>query len=758
MSPKKPANEHTTERILSRVRAAEFVGRTDALRRLVERAETDDKQGGLLLLLAPSAGVSELLRQAYDQLFHRHTETVPIYFALLRNERKPERIARRFLYTFLQQLAAFRLGEPRYANASLTRADLLDLTAPADYEWIERLLSAVEHEDAQDDVQALVRLCLSVPERAAARGVKSFVMIDAAQLTEPAGDEISIGAEFVQALTRSRLPFTLAGLRRQVLDLAHKTLGDFDDLERFHLPRLDDQDAGRLAEYVAERERVELNPETRDLIIQQLDGSPLFITSLIQAARERDLPLKSFRNSQQLYVDELMGGRIGRHFASVLEEIAPAIETRRALVRLLYETSASDSRKSVTDVWRRRLEVGPEESQRILHGLHVHELAGVNASLVEMTDATPVWRDYLHARYRLEIAAEPRASVVATMLTDALKRAPQTMARRYRRQSAIGLRHVLERFDCQRVPASLLHYDHFSRLYKGVDAEEVVLALDTETDLVRLPQIVSVASSTAFHPPAQMQLEEERSAIAHGFDAGSYAEANEVVWIATEIDSKLEAGRGLAEIWYDRLMQFARARAFERVRLWLITPEGFTPEAAEFLRERGAYSSSRRQWEFLAARLGDAGVKGAGEAESDEFELTIPMGEERELIAANTVEQIARRINFKPEAINQIKTAVIEACINASEHSLSPDRKIYQRVRLENDRLVVTVSSRGVVPAEINNGEGDLAQRSLGNGGSHAKERRGWGLGLIRTLMDEVEFERVDDGTRLRMTKYLRKS
>ena len=37
------------------------------------------------------------------------------------------------------------------------------------------------------------------------------------------------------------------------------------------------------------------------------------------------------------------------------------------------------------------------------------------------------------------------------------------------------------------------------------------------------------------------------------------------------------------------------------------------------------------------------------------------------------------------------------------------------------------------------------------------KGRRGWGLKLIRTLMDEVEFEPADDGTRLRMTKYLRK-
>ena len=124
------------------------------------------------------------------------------------------------------------------------------------------------------------------------------------------------------------------------------------------------------------------------------------------------------------------------------------------------------------------------------------------------------------------------------------------------------------------------------------------------------------------------------------------------------------------------------------------------------------------------------------------------------MIAANAVEQIARRIAFRPEAINQIKTALIEACINAAEHSLSPDRKIYQRFRVENDRLVVTVASRGVVPASlaVQNGQ-EVDGRSEKE---DAKSRRGWGLKLIQTLMDEVEFERVDDGTQLRMTKYLR--
>jgi len=122
------------------------------------------------------------------------------------------------------------------------------------------------------------------------------------------------------------------------------------------------------------------------------------------------------------------------------------------------------------------------------------------------------------------------------------------------------------------------------------------------------------------------------------------------------------------------------------------------------------------------------------------------MGEDNELVAASTVEQIARRLNFGPEAINQIKTAIVEACINAAEHSFSPDRKIYQRFRVESDRLTITIASRGVTPANISTAAADEATR----------ERRGWGLKLIRTLMDEVEFESVDDGTSLRMTKYVR--
>ncbi|HEX8775108.1 MAG TPA: ATP-binding protein [Pyrinomonadaceae bacterium] len=761
--PRRILKNRGERRILGRVEPEDFIGRAEELERIDSLLSPGAKARGLLVLTPPAAGVSELLRQSYDEIFRRHEGVVPVYFAFSTDDKTTLATARRFFHTFLQQLAAWHHNDPSQLETVLPMADLADAVAPADHEWVEQLIEAVER--ARDDERALLRLCLSAPQKVSARGTRVLVMLDGLHLTERLKGEASLGAEFAQALMRSDLPFVLAGLRRRLLDIVRFEGDDLSRVQSLRLERLPDRDARTLVERLAKQAGLVLHDETRDLIVQQLGGKPFYMTSLLQSAREKEVALTTFLNCQQLYVDELMGGRLFRHFDSMMESITTASAQRRALIRVLYESKTSDGSRAQVETWRKRLNVEPDQLQQIIRELHINELASLNANFIEVGNGSHAWSDYLATRYRMEVAAEPRALVVAETLLETLKRAPHTMARHYRRAAALGLRELLVYFNGQRVPASLLHYDRFSRAYKGLDAESLAVGLDAETDLVRLPQVVHAASCAAFYPPIQAFCDEERCAVAPGFDAGTYTDANEVVWIAAEIESKLEAGRGMTEVWCDRLMNVARACGFSRVRLWLVAPEGFSAEASELLAERDAYGSSRHQLELLTARLSaDLAATASEEEGTDEFELVIPMGEDTELIAATTVDQIARRLNFQPEAINQIKTALVEACINASEHSLSPDRKIYQRFRLESDKLVVTVSSRGVLPpnfSEQNGGRtraqsnGHEVQATRTNGSS---ERRGWGLTLIKSLMDEVEFERVDDGTRLRMIKYLRRT
>ena len=752
-----PDKDQTNVRVMGRLDPGYFVGREEHLREIAGLSPAWGRERSLLILAAPLAGASELLRQAYDELFNAQGGPSPVYFALNRKDRTNASAARRFLRTFVLQLVAHRRQEPELISVSPTLRDLIDLAPPSDYDWVERLVLSYERASEADDERALVRLALDAPRQAASRGARSLVLLDDVHRAEELSGEVELGAEIANAAIGSGVPFVLSGLRRRLVGVLNgeaERIG-LDDLARLHVESLGGDAPRALTEMLAERLGVPVNDETRDLLVQQLEGNPYFITALMQSAQARKVELTSFREFQKLYVDELMGGRIHRRFAAVLEEVVPSAVVRRNLLRLLHESAINSAGRAPVEAWLRRLDLGAPELERILAELHTYELAGFDATRVEAGPGQ-VWRDYLRVSYRLQVAVEPRALVVADTLVQSLKRAPQTLARHYRREAALKLGEVMSLFNFQSVPAVLLHYDRFRPAFGGATAEEIAEGLNSETDLVRLPQVIHSASCASFHPPMLLVCDEERCAVAHGFDSTPYVDANEVVWIAAEIESKLEAGRALTEVWLERLSQVARACGFARVRPWLVAPEGFSAEACELLHQRGAFGSSRQQLELLHARLGSAPGHAAGTAQAgDEFQMVIPMGEDTELIAANVAEQIARRLDFLPEDINQIKTALVEACINASEHSLSPDRKIYQRFLVENDKLTVTVSSRGLAvnPKASENG----ASHAEGNGAEGTAGRRGWGLKLIRTLMDEVEFERVDDGTRLRMTKYLRK-
>jgi serine/threonine-protein kinase RsbW len=731
------------ERILAKVARDEFVGRDAELRQLVEHA-AQQNPGRALVLTAPNAGASEFLRQAYDELFFRRDVAVPIHFAFDRKPRTRSEIAAHFFVAFLQQYIAYRRVDPSLCVRPTSLYELADLALPTDYEAVSSLIEAFERERPAADEKSFLRFCLTAPSKLAAETKRSILpVLDCVALSSD-NDESAIVQEIAGAYLQRDNPVVLAGLRRHVLNLVHAAGADLDHPEMIRVDLLPEQEAERLIDALVQRFEIESNEQTRDLIVQQLGGSTFFISALLQGARERRSSLTSFLDCQRLYVDELMGGRIHRHFSGLLEQISPHPHTRRTLLRVLYESSLGETRKSSVWTWKKRLGVETSEFEQIIEALHVYELANASGAMIELNTDSVVWMDYLRAHYQIEVAGQARALSIANLVLETLKRAPHAMARKYRREAAVGLDELLARFNCQEVPALLLDAARFAADYSGEDVDAINESLDASSaELLRLPQIVQVTDAKAL--ATSVITEDKRCVAAHAFEAAEYTDENEVVWIAAEVDSKLPANEDVTKEWCNRLTQIARECEFKRVRLWLVSREGFSPEASEILKERNAYSSSHRQFELLTARL-QPDAKTLAEAIADEYEMVIPMSTDTELIAANTVEQIARRINFAPEAINQIKLALVEACINAAEHSLSPDRKIYQRFRVENDKLVVTVTSRGVVPANVAGPNGTTS--------SDGKNRRGWGLKLIKTLMDEVEFERVDDGTQLRMTKF----
>ncbi len=134
-----------------------------------------------------------------------------------------------------------------------------------------------------------------------------------------------------------------------------------------------------------------------------------------------------------------------------------------------------------------------------------------------------------------------------------------------------------------------------------------------------------------------------------------------------------------------------------------------------------------------------------------QFELTLPMAPDAELVAAGTTEKIALQTGFDEKAMSEVRLAVIEACINAFEHSNSPDRRVYLTFVVEQDRLLVIVRDfgKGFDPTMV---DPPRIQEKLK---AMRGDKRGWGLMLIKRLMDKVEFYDIAPGTELRMTKFL---
>ena len=133
--------------------------------------------------------------------------------------------------------------------------------------------------------------------------------------------------------------------------------------------------------------------------------------------------------------------------------------------------------------------------------------------------------------------------------------------------------------------------------------------------------------------------------------------------------------------------------------------------------------------------------------EPPKVELTLPIIPDLELAATKTAEVVAKHMNLDEEKSAEIGMALIEATINAFEHSGSDSENVEIHFVIQGDTLVIKVTDKGkgFDPSKVKIPNIEEKLRS--------DKKRGWGLKLIEELMDTVEFESTPEGTTVTMTK-----
>ena len=134
------------------------------------------------------------------------------------------------------------------------------------------------------------------------------------------------------------------------------------------------------------------------------------------------------------------------------------------------------------------------------------------------------------------------------------------MARHYKQIADAGLRELISRFNCQQVPAVLFDYESFSGSTKALKTKTIVSGLAEETELIKLPQTVHLASCLAFNSDMRQICEEDHCLVAHTFEEGSYSDAQQVIWLAADIESKLEVDVDVVRAWCEDSRVWPAAR------------------------------------------------------------------------------------------------------------------------------------------------------------------------------------------------------
>jgi len=133
-----------------------------------------------------------------------------------------------------------------------------------------------------------------------------------------------------------------------------------------------------------------------------------------------------------------------------------------------------------------------------------------------------------------------------------------------------------------------------------------------------------------------------------------------------------------------------------------------------------------------------------------EVVLHLPVVPNVELVAAKAVETLGRALEMPQTRVEAVSVATVEACLNAMEHG---GGQMVIRLRGENHdgrmQLVVEVEDHG---AGFDPAEAPMANATRKHG---CTTKRGWGLTLIRELMDEVQIGSQPGKTVVRMLKYV---
>ena len=131
------------------------------------------------------------------------------------------------------------------------------------------------------------------------------------------------------------------------------------------------------------------------------------------------------------------------------------------------------------------------------------------------------------------------------------------------------------------------------------------------------------------------------------------------------------------------------------------------------------------------------------------LKISLPKIQDIELVAIEGLDRLAHHLGIADEKIGEAKVLVTEAIINALEHSGEENPSVEVEFTMTKQELIILVKDygKGFEPSSV---EDPDIRSKMG-----MKDKRGWGLKLMKTMSDDFRIESDSHGTRITIKKLL---
>jgi len=132
------------------------------------------------------------------------------------------------------------------------------------------------------------------------------------------------------------------------------------------------------------------------------------------------------------------------------------------------------------------------------------------------------------------------------------------------------------------------------------------------------------------------------------------------------------------------------------------------------------------------------------------MKMTLPKIPDIELVALEGLDRLARHLGIAQEKIGEARILVTEAVINALEHSGEDHPSVRIEFTMTAGELSIFVRDygKGFEPGSV-----EIPEIASKMG---LKNKRGWGLRLMKSLSDDFHIESNERGTKITIKKLLR--